>query len=132
MIVLGRSCKLKEIKKYEDTIIAFLSDNGCTGYIGNACSNGQLAGFKRYHQEGGIRSSLYLELAGKDSGNRILEAPVISLDLMATFTAAAGMLLSLKIRSICCLTYLERKVPHITTYSGVLAQRLRCAMRDGS
>ena len=82
--------KLKEIGKYENTIIAFLSDNGCAGYIGNACSNGQLAGFKRYHQEGGIRVPYILSWPEKIQGSRILEAPVISLDLMATFTAAAG------------------------------------------
>ncbi len=82
--------RLKDIGQYENTIIAFLSDNGCAGYIGNACSNGQLAGFKRYHQEGGIRIPYILSWPEGFQGNRILEAPVISLDLMATFTAAAG------------------------------------------
>ena len=82
--------RLKDIGKYENTIIAFLSDNGCAGYIGNACSNGQLAGFKRYHQEGGIRIPYILSWPDGFQGNRTIEAPVISLDLMATFTAAAG------------------------------------------
>ena len=45
--------KLKEIGQYENTLIALLSDNGCAGYIDNACSNLNFAGFKRYHQEGG-------------------------------------------------------------------------------
>ncbi len=45
---------LKAQGVYENTLIAFASDNGCAGYIGNACSNGPLFGFKRYHHEGGV------------------------------------------------------------------------------
>lgn len=82
--------KLKEIGQYENTVIAFLSDNGCAGYIGNACSNGELAGFKRFHQEGGIRIPFILSWPTTLAGNQVLDMPVISLDLMATFTAAAG------------------------------------------
>ena len=37
-----------------NTIIVFLSDNGCPDLDG-ACSNGPLVGFKRWHFEGGIR-----------------------------------------------------------------------------
>ena len=56
----------------------------------NACANGQLAGFKRYHQEGGIRIPYILSWPDGFQGNRTIDAPVISLDLMATLTAAAG------------------------------------------
>ena len=105
--------KLKEIGEYENTIIAFLSDNGCAGYIGNACSNGQLAGFKRYHQEGGIRVPYILSWPEKIRGSRILDAPVISLDLMATFTAAAGNAVITE-DSVNLLPYLsgEESAPH--------------------
>ena len=82
--------KLKEIGQYENTLIAFLSDNGCAGYIDNACSNLDLAGFKRYHQEGGIRIPFILSWPAQIEGNRLFHEPVISLDLMSTFTAAAG------------------------------------------
>ncbi len=82
--------KLKEIGQYDNTIIAFLSDNGCAGYIGNACSNAPHAGFKRYHQEGGIRIPFIISWPAQLQGNRIYNNPVISLDLMGTFTAAAG------------------------------------------
>ena len=84
--------KLKDIGQYENTIIAFLSDNGCAGYIDNACSNGELAGFKRYHQEGGIRIPFILSWPTELEGNRVLDTPVISLDLFGTFTAAAGQM----------------------------------------
>ena len=82
--------KLKQIGQYENTLIAFLSDNGCAGYIGNAGSNGILAGYKRYHLEGGIRIPYILSWPKKFPANRIYDKAVISLDLMSTFTAAAG------------------------------------------
>ena len=82
--------KLKEIGQYENTLIAFLSDNGCAGYIGNACSNLNFSGFKRYHQEGGIRIPFILSWPTQLPSNQVYEHPVISLDLMSTFTAAAG------------------------------------------
>ena len=52
---------LSETKSLRDTLIVFSSDNGCAGYIG-VCSNGELSGFKRYHNEGGIRIPLILSL----------------------------------------------------------------------
>jgi arylsulfatase A-like enzyme len=81
---------LKEIGQYENTLIAFLSDNGCAGYIDSACSNLNFAGFKRYHQEGGIRIPFLLSWPNELPGNKLYDKPVISLDLMSTFTAAAG------------------------------------------
>lgn len=82
--------KLKEIGEYENTLIAFLSDNGCAGYIGNACSNLDFAGYKRHHQEGGIRIPYILSWPEQLPSNLQYDHPVISLDLMSTFTAAAG------------------------------------------
>ena len=82
--------KLKQIGQYENTLIAFLSDNGSAGYIGNAGSNGILAGYKRYHLEGGIRIPFILSWPAKFPSNSVYEQAVISLDLMSTFTAAAG------------------------------------------
>ena len=82
--------KLKEIGQFENTLIALLSDNGCAGYIDNACSNLNFAGFKRYHQEGGIRIPFLLSWPNELPSNKLYDKPVISLDLMSTFTAAAG------------------------------------------
>lgn len=82
--------KLKAIGQYENTLIVFLSDNGCAGYIGGACSNAPFAGFKRYHQEGGIRVPFIMSWPGHLPAGIVYENPVISLDLLATFTAAAG------------------------------------------
>ena len=110
--------KLKDVGQYENTIIAFLSDNGCAGYIGNACSNGELSGFKRYHQEGGIRIPYIVSWPGELEGNRVLETPVISLDLMSTFTAAAGRVVETE-DSVNLLPYLKGEVegnPHDYLY----------------
>ena len=82
--------KLEETGLRDNTLVVFASDNGCAEYINGACSNAPFAGFKRYHQEGGIRVPFILNWpAGLPSG-AIYEHPVISLDLLATFTAAAG------------------------------------------
>ncbi len=82
--------KLHEIGQYENTLIAFLSDNGCAGYIGHACSNAPHAGFKRYHHEGGIRIPFILSWPNGLPAGLVYGEPVISLDLLATFTGAAG------------------------------------------
>ena len=82
--------KLEEIGQRDNTLIVFASDNGCAGYINGACSNAPFAGFKRYHQEGGIRVPFILNWPGGLPGGAIYEHPVISLDLLATFSAAAG------------------------------------------
>lgn len=110
--------KLKDIGEYENTIIAFLSDNGCAGYIGNACSNGELSGFKRYHQEGGIRIPYILSWPAELEGNHRLDTLVSSLDLMATFTAAAGQEAETE-DSVNLIPYLKREVegnPHEYLY----------------
>lgn len=82
--------KLKEVGQYDNTLIVFMSDNGCAGYIGNACSNAPHAGFKRYFQEGGVRVPFIMSWPDRLPSGQIYDKPVISLDLLASFTAAAG------------------------------------------
>ena len=75
----------------ENTLIVFFSDNGCIKYLSQEiCSNDPLSGSKRFHLEGGIRVPfIYSWPAGLPAG-RTFEHPAISLDLYATFAAAAG------------------------------------------
>ena len=75
----------------ENTLIVFLSDNGCVKYLSQQiCSNDPLSGSKRFHLEGGIRVPfLFRWPAGLPAGSTF-EQPVISLDLFATLAAAAG------------------------------------------
>ena len=73
----------------DDTLIVFLSDNGCAGYVSGACSNRPLRGFKRYHHEGGIRVPFVMHWPDGIEPQRVT-APVSSLDILDTFLAAAG------------------------------------------
>lgn len=74
----------------DDTLFVFLSDNGCAGYIGNACSNAPLRGFKRYHHEGGVRVPFLMSWPDVIPKESVYTEPVSSLDLLDTFLAAAG------------------------------------------
>jgi arylsulfatase A-like enzyme len=74
---------------YDNTLILFMSDNGCAGYI-DACSNGELFGYKRYHHEGGVRVPMIASWPKQLPAGKVYDQPVSSLDTMATFTAAAG------------------------------------------
>ncbi|MYE10300.1 MAG: sulfatase-like hydrolase/transferase [Gammaproteobacteria bacterium] len=73
-----------------DTLFVFTSDNGCVGYLDVGCSNGPFSGFKRSHQEGGIRVPLVMRWPNGLRGGSVYREPVISLDLFATFAALAG------------------------------------------
>ena len=81
---------LREAGQYENTLIWFLSDNGCAEHIGNACSNAPHAGFKRYYHEGGVRIPFILSWPAGLPAVAVYDEPVIALDLLATFTGAAG------------------------------------------
>ena len=74
----------------KNTLIVFFSDNGCIKYLSqDICSNDPLSGSKRFHLEGGIRVPFIFNWpAGLPSGTTF-EHPAISLDLFATFAAAA-------------------------------------------
>jgi arylsulfatase A-like enzyme len=82
------TAKLRELKLEENTLVAFLSDNG--GPDG-APDNGLLRGGKWTLWEGGIRSPLFVVWKGRISAGRISDEPVIQLDLAPTILAAAGM-----------------------------------------
>ena len=81
---------LKAKGVYDDTLIVFSSDNGCAGYVRGACSNAPLSGYKRYHHEGGVRVPFTLTWPSLIEPGRTFDEPIISLDLFATFAAAAG------------------------------------------
>ncbi len=80
--------ELKETGQLENTLIAFISDNGGSIEVSHAV-NAPLRGGKGTFFEGGIRipTIYHWPAALKPS---IYEHPVTSLDLMATFVSAAG------------------------------------------
>ena len=74
-----------------DTVILFLSDNGCPNYVRGACSNAPLSGHKAFPWEGGLRVPFILAAPGRIAGGRIEQRPVSSLDILPTVAALAGV-----------------------------------------
>ena len=83
--------KLEELGLVENTLVAFLSDNGCALYTRGACSNGPLAGGKRYFWEGGVRVPFILSWPGAIPAGANYDEPVISMDVHVTMLDAAGV-----------------------------------------
>ena len=82
--------KLEEHELMEDTIIFFLSDNG--GKIeGNYSYNFPLRSEKGTLWDGGIRIPFSVTWRGTIPAGQTLEEPVISLDILPTFLAAADI-----------------------------------------
>jgi arylsulfatase A-like enzyme len=84
--------KLKADGLDKNTIIFFLSDNGCPSSVGDvgACSNAPLVGYKRTHFEGGIRVPFIVSWPGHVPAGRVDDRMVSSLDIFPTAVAAAG------------------------------------------
>ena len=74
-----------------DTLVVFLSDNGCINYMTEPiCTNAPLAGNKRYHLEGGHRVPFILKWPAGLPQGEVYGELASALDLYATFTAASG------------------------------------------
>jgi arylsulfatase A-like enzyme len=73
----------------DDTLIVFVSDNGCANYVRGACSNGPLSGAKGYPWEGGIRVPFLVSWPGVIRPSAP-DAPVSILDVRPTVAAATG------------------------------------------
>ncbi len=73
-----------------DTIVFFLSDNGCASYLDGQCSNAPLSGFKGEHLEGGIRIPYIVAWPGHIAGGRVDDRQVSTLDVVPTAAALAG------------------------------------------
>lgn len=82
--------KLKAEGLEKDTVIIFLSDNGCAGYIGDACSNAPLNGYKGTHLEGGVRVPFIMAWPGRIRPGQVDARTVSSLDIAPTAAALAG------------------------------------------
>jgi arylsulfatase A-like enzyme len=80
---------LKKDGLYDDTLVIFLSDNGCPGYVYGACSNAPLSGYKRWLAEGGIRIPYIVSWPGHLPAGRIDHRQVSSLDIVPTAAAVA-------------------------------------------
>ena len=72
----------------KNTLVVFTNDNG--GQTLTGASNFPLRGRKGSLWEGGIRVPWVMRWPGKIKPGRVIDDPVISLDLLPTFIAVAG------------------------------------------
>lgn len=73
-----------------NTIVIFLSDNGCAAYIDGLCSAAPVAGGKLTYLEGGIRVPYLLRWPARIAPGLVHARPVSTLDVVPTALAAAG------------------------------------------
>ncbi len=87
---VGRVLKaLKETGQDKNTMVWFLSDNGGPTSR-NASRNDPFSGVKGDVFEGGIRVPFMVSWPGTIPGGKVVDDPVISLDILPTSLAAAG------------------------------------------
>lgn len=75
----------------DNTLVVFLSDNGCINYAADViCTNAPLSGAKRYQLEGGTRVPFIVKWPAGLPQGAVYSQPVISLDLFHTLGTVAG------------------------------------------
>jgi arylsulfatase A-like enzyme len=74
----------------ENTLVLFLSDNGCAGYFQGLCSCEPLSGGKLTYYEGGVRVPFLMRWPAAIEAGTTIETPVSSLDVLPTALAAVG------------------------------------------
>jgi arylsulfatase A-like enzyme len=79
--------KLRELKLEENTLIFFIADNGAPG---GRPGNGALRGTKHTCWEGGTRVPWLMQWKAKLPAGKVVDVPVVQLDVMPTCVAAAG------------------------------------------
>lgn len=80
---------LRESKQEQRTLIVFTSDNGPTP--GNGSSAAPFSGTKNTSWEGGLRVPFLMQWKDGLPAGRVVDTPVITLDVLPTALAAAGV-----------------------------------------
>lgn len=112
--------RLKVNGQEDNTLVVFFSDNGGPEGV-NGSDNGPLRGVKATTWEGGVRVPFFLRWPGRLPAGKTYDQPVIQLDLLPTFLAAAGVKppSDLRLDGVDLLPYLTGKnegVPHEVLY----------------
>lgn len=98
--------KLRAEGLERDTLVFFLSDNGCPVMTG-AGTNGPLNGEKCTYYEGGIRVPFAAQWPGRIPAGKVCSESVVSRDLLPTFLAAAGVKAEVKFDGVDLLPFLN-------------------------
>lgn len=85
--------RLDRLGLADNTIVVFLSDNGCAAYIPDLCSGEPLSGGKLTYLEGGIRVPYLMRWPTRIKAGTTHREPVSSLDILPTAANAAGIVL---------------------------------------
>jgi len=75
----------------KNTIVVFLSDNGCAAYVPGLCSPEPLSGGKLTYLEGGVRVPFLMKWPAKIPAGTVHKAPISALDVFPTVSVAAGV-----------------------------------------
>lgn len=74
----------------DNTLIFFLTDNGCAAYYPGMCACEPLRGGKLTHYEGGVRVPFMVRWPAKVKSGQIYRSMVSSMDIFPTVLSAAG------------------------------------------
>lgn len=122
--------KLRELKLEENTLIFLISDNGGAS---PQAEMGGLRGRKWFVWEGGVRVSWIAAWKGRIPGGRVLDDPVIQLDVLPTSLAAAGSEVKpeWQIDGVNLLPLLERKTDRLESRPLFFRFGVQYAVREG-
>ncbi len=81
---------LKETDSFDDTLLFFFTDNGGAGAM--EANNAPLRGLKSQVYEGGHRTPFVVSWPNRFKGGRVIDTPIISLDVLPTTLDAIGQL----------------------------------------
>lgn len=110
--------KLRAERLEKETLVVFLSDNGCPEHTG-AGTNGPLNGEKVTYYEGGIRVPFLMSWPGRVQAGQLYREPVVSRDIVPTFLAAAGLKGDRAFDGVDLLPFLngrQKTAPHQTLF----------------
>lgn len=73
-----------------DTIVYFMSDNGCAAYINGICACAPVRGGKLSHYEGGVRVPFLMRWPNAVKGGQVYRPVVSTMDVYTTSLVAGG------------------------------------------
>lgn len=106
------TAKLRDLGLEKNTLLVFLSDNGCPVVTG-AGTNAPLNGEKATYFEGGIRIPFIFHWPGRVPAGKVYRKPVVSRDILPTFLAAANISATMAFDGVNLLPYMSNdETPH--------------------